>query len=81
MDETTELTQRWILKEHLAFPSTSKLEHAVQYTRALQSHVPLIFPGAAIRELRSHIRRNKKKKIQTLYAYGPKPHRISLRKK
>ena len=28
-----------------------KLEHAVQYRRALQSHVPLIFPGAAIREL------------------------------
>ena len=80
MVETTELTQRWILKEHLAFPPTSKLEHAVQYTRALQSHVPLIFPGAAIRELRSHIRRNKKK-IQTLYAYGPKPHRISLRNK
>lgn len=60
MNENTELTQRWIsVKEHSAFPSTSKLEHAVQCTRALQVHVPLIFPGAAIRELRSLITRKK----------------------
>lgn len=58
MNENTELTQRWIsVKEHSAFPSTSTLEHAVQCTRALQLHVPLIFPGAAIRELRSLITR------------------------
>ena len=81
MDETTELTQRWILKEHLAFPSTSKLEHAVQYTRALQSHVPLIFPGAAIRKLRSHIRRNKKKKYKHYMLMAQNPIEFHYEKK
>ena len=72
MDETTELTQRWIsVKEHSAFPSTSKLERAVQYTRAVQSLVPLIFSGAAIREIRSLIRRNKKTIHYMLMAQNP----------
>ena len=81
MDETTESTQAWIsVKEHSAFPSTSKLEHAVQCTRALQLHVPLIFPGTAIRELRSLIRRNKRKQYNTICLWPKTPSNFIAKK-